>query len=239
MTDPYISREQQRFSKELELFRQYPPEELASIIRDVGFHCNRCGGCCKSGQNGHVFLLDKDADKAINLCPDALIPAPLFEICDRNGDFYVSGYALRTHQDGSCIHLSDTTCKMYQDRFSICHVYPYMLHREPDEKGKMTFRQISGLNEHGEYHNPITEELSKELAREAMEYEEAWLMQMIHFFEDLSVLFNASGQRSVRKIYDKRMKDFREGKPVRVFVYHNRQFNPVIVTNQDYSGILE
>jgi Fe-S-cluster containining protein len=239
MIDPYLDREYQRFAEELILVNQYPPEDLASIITEVGFLCNSCGGCCIAGQNGHVFLLDQDTDRAQIICPDALIPAPFFEACDKEGNFYVSGYALRTNADGSCIHLSDKKCKIYQDRFSICRIYPYMLHREPDEKGHLVFRQISGLNEHGEYHALISSEESDRIARETIEYERAWLIQMIQFFDELRDLFAKNQQRHVRKIYDNSMKEFKKGKPVKVFVFHNRQFTPVMVSIQDYEGILK
>lgn len=238
LPDPYLKREHDRFTRELEVLKEYPPEELATIIGEVGFSCTRCGMCCTTGHNGHVFLLDEDTDRAKVVCPQALIPAPFFEAGDRDGNLYVSGYALRTRTDGSCINLTDTGCQIYQDRFSICRVYPYMLHREPDERGDLTFRQISGLNEHGEYHHLISTEESLQIASETIAYETAWLLQMIHFFEDLERLFTRTGQRHVRKVYDQRMRAFHTGEPITVFVYYNRGFIPIIVKKQDYMGMI-
>ncbi|HWQ66497.1 MAG TPA: YkgJ family cysteine cluster protein [Methanospirillum sp.] len=238
MADPYIERELIRLSTELGLLRKFPEDELAAIIRDVGFTCTGCGGCCTTSQNGHVFLLEEDTARAAIICPDALIPAPLFELCDRNGVFYVSGYALRAHPDGSCIHLVSGRCRIYQERFSICRVYPYMLHREPDERGKMAFRQISGLNEHGEYHHPMTSEESIDLAKDTMRYEEGWLEQMIGFYTVAQALFEGAGTRHVRKIYDKRMYEFYKGLPITVMVYQRGTFTAHTVTIQDYAGII-
>ena len=238
MIDPLIKREYSRFTEELNLLHGFSVEELATIIRDVGFFCTQCGSCCKTSQNGHVFLLEKDARHALEICPEAVIPAPFFEACDRAGNFYVSGYALRTSSDGSCIHLMNGRCRIYQDRFSICRVYPYMLHREADDHGVMAFRQISGLNEHGEYNSVISSEESLVLAEETIQYEKSWLEQMIEFYKKLDDLFQSTGERHVRKIYDQRMGLFRKGDPIQIFVYHCGQFFPHTVTIRDYSGII-
>jgi len=239
MTDPYLTREKSRFETEKSLLQAYPLQDLADIIRDVGFSCTCCANCCRAGQNGHVFLLDSDTTRARRICPDSLIPAPFFEVCDRQGRFYVSGYALRTLPDGSCIHLQDGRCLIYEDRFSICRVYPYMLHREPDDRGRLGFRQISGLNEHGEYHTEISPEQSFAIAQETRAYEEEWLSQMIRFYESLILLFESTGERHVRKVYDQQMKKFRQGERMEVLVFHAGQWYPHTVSIADYSGILE
>jgi len=239
MTDPFLNRELARFTEELKLLSDFPEEELVRIIKEVGFSCTGCGGCCISGQNGHVFLLDHDTGRAKELCPDAIIPAPFFEVCNRNGEFYVSGYALRTNPDGTCVHLVEGRCRIYNERFSICRVYPYMLHREPDEKGRLTFRQISGLNEHGEYNTRISETECTSLARETKSYEEKWLIQMIRFYRSLIALFEKTGERNVRKIYDQQMKAFLKGEPVKVFVFYQDEFTPHTIRIQDYNGIIQ
>ena len=238
MTERFLEKEQNRYREELSLLHEYPIEELATVIRDVGFACTGCGDCCRAGQNGHVFLLTKDTERALEICANALIPAPFFEICNSQGIFYVSGYALRTHPDGSCVHLTDGRCRIYEDRFTICRVYPYMLHREPDEKGRLTFRQISGLNEHGEYHTGITREESLLIARETISYEEDWLIQMIEFYDLVIKLFKQTGERHVRKIYDQKMRRFRKGEQVEVFVFYKGEFIPYIVSISDYEGII-
>lgn len=238
MTDPYLERELSRFILERDLLEGYPIGDLVEIIKDVGFCCTLCGKCCTTEQNGHVFLLQQDAGRALTEYPDTVIPAPFFEICDREGKFYVSGYALRTNPDGSCIHLTGGRCRIYQDRFTICRIYPYMLHREPDKKGRLIFRQISGLNEHGSYHHEISDEESVALAQETIEYERRWLAQMIGFYEAVKDLFQACGERHIRKIYDHRMQEFRKGSPVEVLVYHEGRFIRHKVSLTDYIGIL-
>lgn len=201
----------------------YPMEDLASVIRDVGFRCNSCGKCCTRNFNGHVFLLDRDASRVKQIEPAALEPAPHPEFCDKNGVFYVSGYALRVKDDkeGSCWFLENGRCRIYDQRFSICRIYPYMLHREPGVDGKIDWRQISGLNEHGEYEEKLPEEEILEIARETKEYEDAFLAQQIAFLEFMREYFTGNGLRHVQKIYDERMRRYEKGEAITVRVYHD------------------
>ncbi len=133
-----------------------------------------------------------------------------------------SGYALRTKGDkqGSCWFLENKRCRIYDQRFTICRIYPYMLHREPDEKGKVDWRQISGLNEHGEYNTDIPEEECLAIARETKEYEEAFLQQEIAFLEYMNEYFKKNNLRHVQKVYDDKMRRFAKGEPITVQVFY-------------------
>ena len=204
----------------------YPPAHLAGVIRDVGFRCTACAQCCTRAFNGHVFLLERDVASAREIDPDALEPAPNPEFCDQNGTFYVSGYALKVKNDkaGSCWFLDNGRCRIYDCRFTICRIYPYMLHREPDEKGNVDWRQISGLEKHGEYDTAITEEESLLLARETMEYEHAFLDHQIAFLECMQEWFARHRLRHVQKVYDDRMRQFAKGSTVTVMVYTGGHF---------------
>jgi hypothetical protein len=213
---------------------QFPEEEFIEIIREVGFSCDCCGRCCTHEFNGHVFLLEEDTDRVRRFAPDALIPAPDFDACDQQGRFYVSGYALRTKPDGSCIFLSGGRCSIYDQRFAICRIYPYMLHREADETGAVDWRQISGLNEHGCYNTPIDAEECARIARETRAYEAAFLDQAVRFRRALRDLFAAEGLRYVRRTYDLLMRDFRKGAEVEVRVFHRGHFEPHRVTRAMY-----
>ncbi len=201
----------------------YPVERLAGVIGEVGFLCDRCAKCCTRAFNGHVFLLDHDVAVIRSIDPDALEPAPHPEFCDQHGRFYVSGYALRTKGDaaGTCWFLEDGRCRIYDRRCSICRIYPYMLHREPDEHGKVEWRQVSGLDEHGEYHAEIPPEECLSLARETMEYEDAFLAQEIAFLEFMEDYFTRHHLRHVQKVYDTTMRRYSNGEPVTVMVYYD------------------
>lgn len=198
---------------------KYPRADLVSIIRNVGFICTCCAKCCTRGFNGHVFLLDNDVDTVREIDPSALMPAPNFEFCDQNGVFYVSGYALRTKKDGSCIFLNRNRCTIYDRRMSICRIYPYMLHREEGEDGSVDWRQISGLNQHGEYYGEIGQEEADAIASEVIKYEYASLSHQISFISFIRDFFSLHGLRHIQRVYDRRIGEFRNGVPVTVRVY--------------------
>ncbi|MDU9375522.1 hypothetical protein McpSp1_00960 [Methanocorpusculaceae archaeon Sp1] len=210
---------------ELSLLNAYPKEKLAEIIRDIGFSCTCCGKCCTRDFNGHVFLLSSDARNAAAFAPEALMPAPDFSYSDNEGNFYVSGYALRTKPDGSCVFLSEEKrCTIYDRRFSICRIYPYMLHREPDARGRVDWRQISGLDEHGEYDVEISATAADTAAAEVIAYETAYLLQEIEFHEAVLAKFSEKGIRFVRRDHDLRMREFLRGEEAAsVYVWNGEE----------------
>ena len=201
----------------------YPKDRLVEIIQEIGFHCTGCAQCCTRSFNGHVFLLDRDVEAVRKIDPLALEPAPDSEFCDQNGTFYVSGYALRAKDDpeGSCWFLEKGKCTIYENRFAICRVYPYMLHREPDDRGKVDWRQFSGLDEHGEYHMPVNNDECETAARITTEYENAFFTHEISFLEFIRNYFARNGLRHVQKIYDDRMRAFGRGEEITVMVYYD------------------
>lgn len=139
--------------KEMQRIESFPDERFIGIIRELGFECDFCGKCCTSEFNDHVFLLDDDAARIIEaLGSNFLRPAPYFDFCDNLGRFYVLGYALKSKPGGDCIFYTGGRCEHYEMRPDICRIFPYMLHREPDETGNIEWRQIGGLNKHGLYH---------------------------------------------------------------------------------------
>ncbi|WP_317135796.1 YkgJ family cysteine cluster protein [Methanochimaera problematica] len=212
----------------------YPEEELEKIIKEVGFKCTMCGKCCTKEFNDHVFLLQKDLRLIKEKNQEAIVPAPYFEICDQNGIFYVSGYALRCKENGDCIFLKDNRCTRYDLRFSICRIYPYMLHRETDENGKTDWRQISGLNQHGEYNDEISGEECKTIAKETIEYEKEFLLQELNFLKILKEHFLENNLKPLRKVYDEKMRDFQKGKKIRVMVFNGEDFEKCEIKKEDY-----
>lgn len=223
---PGISARLAALQSDLFSVADYPDEKLATIIQDVGFACDCCTKCCTKEFNDHVFLLDKDTAVIRSIEPAAIIPAPYFELCDQHGRFYDSGYALRTKPDGTCFFLNGNRCRIYEKRLSICRIYPYMLHREPDDDGIVDWRQISGLNKHGTYHNEIPAEESLALARETKEYEIAFLEQTVRFYKFMSRHFAERGLRHVRKTYDDRMRAYKKGEEIEVIVLYDGRLEP-------------
>lgn len=211
--------------EELLDLKNFPDSEFISIIKELGFRCEFCARCCTKEFNDHVFLLDSDLEKIMKIDPDAVTPAPYYEFCDQHGRFYVSGYALKTKTDGSCIFLENKKCRIYENRPSICRVYPHMLHREADETGEIDWRQISGLNEHGSYHSELDDSTCKAIAQETRDYEEAYLKQIIGFLEVVKTHFRKNNLKHVQWIYDRKMREFLKGEcELEVFVYCKGSF---------------
>lgn len=212
-------------TEEQNLLLAYPVGNLADIITDVKFRCDCCAKCCTRSFNGHVFLLDRDVPSARSADPASIEPAPDPEFCDQNGIFYVSGYALRARddRDGSCWFLENGRCRIYDRRFSICRIYPSMLHREADERGRVDWRQVSGLGLHGEYDAEVPRDSALKTARETKEYEHAFLTQQIRFLTLAGDYFRDHGLRHVQKVYDEKMRRYRKGEPLTVMVYCNGQ----------------
>jgi Fe-S-cluster containining protein len=213
---------------------EFPIKKLVECIKEIGFRCTSCAKCCTRVFNGHVFLLDRDVTVLKAIDPAALEPAPAPEFCDQNGIFYVSGHALRTQDDdaGSCWFLKDGMCRIYDRRFTICRIYPYMLHREPDESGKIDWRQFSGLDQHGEYNMIISDDESLDLARETKEYENAFLTQEIRFLEFMQEYFNSHRLRHVQKVYDDQLRRYNRGEEIIVMVYYDGVLEQHIIKNR-------
>ncbi|EHQ34613.1 YkgJ family cysteine cluster protein [Methanoplanus limicola] len=231
-----IRAKREELESEYALLTEFPEGKLAEIIEDVGFKCTLCGKCCTKEFNDHVFLLDTDIDRAKRIDPSSIVPAPYFELCDQHGNFYVSGYSLRCRENGDCIFLKENRCTIYSDRFSICRVYPFMLHREEDENGAYDFRQISGLNLHGEYNHPVSREEAEDIAKRTIAYEKEFLKKEIAFYSAVLEYFDKNGLKPVRRIYDRKMKEFNDDIPVVVYVFSKGNFERNTVKLSDYTS---
>jgi len=203
----------------------FPDERFVEIIREVGFVCDCCGRCCTSEFNDHVFLLDEDAGRIIEVAGrEALNPAPYYEFCDNLGRFYVMGYALRNKSGGDCIFYTGGRCEHYEDRPEICRIFPYMLHREEDDEGNIDWRQIGGLDMHGMYHSEISIEAAREIAGRVKRYEIAFLSQKLAFMTKIEEHFREHGLRHSKQIYDRKMRDFKRGEEIEVYVFEKGEF---------------
>jgi hypothetical protein len=114
-------------------------------------------------------------------------------------------------------------------RPAICRVYPYMLHKEPDEKGNVGWRQISGLDRHGEYHTHLSGEEALQSATETKRFEEAVLDREIAYLEYVGEYFLQHGLRHVRKKYDDGLRLARQGADIEVMVYFQGAFERRVI----------
>ncbi len=199
----------------------YPLEQIASDIWTAKFRCTCCGECCTRAINNHIFLLDHDVTKVKKIDPNAYEPAPDPEFCDQNGMLYVSGYALRMKEDsnGSCWFLEEGKCRIYDQRFSGCRIYPHMLRRSAGAPGHVKWRQFARKGSHGQYDPayPFTECLT--LAQEVKEYENAYLSQQISFLEIIHEYFTVHNLRHDPEVYYDRIQQYRQGREVDIKVF--------------------
>jgi uncharacterized protein len=204
----------------------YPLERLAIEIRATGFRCARCGTCCTRAVNGHIFLLDHDMAELRKIDPAACVPAPDPEFCDQDGILYVSGYALRMKNDtnGSCWFLENGRCRIYDNRFSGCRIYPHMLRRSPDATGAVAWQKFAHRNEHGQYDPALSLEECLILAKEIKEYENAFLTQQISFLETIHEYFTLNDLCHDPAMYEDRMQRSRQGTPVDIKAFHTGEF---------------
>ena len=217
----------------------YPLERLAGEIKAIGFGCSGCGTCCSRTINRHIFLLDRDVAEVKKIDPTAFEPAPEPEFCDQNGTLYVSGYALRMKNDipGSCWFLEGGGCRIYDQRFSVCRIYPHMLRRNCDMSGQVTWQQFARLNEHGRYHQDLSDDECLLLAREIKEYENAFLTHQISFLETIHDFFTMHTLRHDQKMYDHQVQRVVQGRPVKVMVYHDGGLEEHRIPQEDPSRI--
>ncbi len=219
--------------EEIRRIAAFSDEKFMEIIRQVGFECDFCGKCCTRAFNDHVFLLDDDAARIINAPGrDFLCPAPYFDFCDNLGRFYVIGYALKNKPNGDCIFYTGSRCEHYDIRPAICRIFPYMLHREPDENGRIDFRQIGGLNEHGLYHSDIDRETCREIVREVKVYESGFLRHKLRFMGAIEEHFKRYALRSSRQLYDRMMREYENGGEIEVHVFFQGEFEKEIISKQ-------
>jgi Fe-S-cluster containining protein len=219
--------------EEIQRIVSFPDEKFTGIIREVGFECDCCGKCCTSEFNDHVFLLDDDAARIINVLGyDFLRPAPYFDSCDNLGRFYVLGYALKSKPSGDCIFYTGGRCEHYEIRPDICKIFPYMLHREPDENGNIEFRQIGGLNEHGFYHSDIDDETCKEIVRQVKTYESGFLGQKQRFLNAIKEHFKRHNLKHSRQMYDRMMREYEKGREIKVYVFFKSRFEKKTISKQ-------
>jgi hypothetical protein len=200
----------------------YPLERVASDIWSARFRCTSCGACCTQAVNNHIFLLNRDVEMVKTIDPDAIEPAPDPEFCDQNGMLYVSGYALRMKDDPSrsCWFLKDGRCRIYEQRFSGCRIYPHMLRRSAGTPGNVTWRQFARKGSHGQFDPTLTFEDCFLIAREVKEYENAYLTKQISFLETIHEYFTVNDLRHDPKVHEQRLRQIRKGLPVPVTVFH-------------------
>ena len=106
-------------------------ESIAADIQKIGFSCQRCGACCRSGpdDSGLVFASHDEVEVLVasgaGAWEEVAEPYPDFTPCG-DGASVTFGWCLR-HEEGRCRYLSNGGCALYPARPWICRTYPFAL----------------------------------------------------------------------------------------------------------------
>lgn len=105
--------------------------DVADLVRSVGFRCRECGACCRRvAEDSNLVLVSPAEVRAIMAATDmawdeVAEPYPDF-IDDGSGGEYTLAWCIRRTAD-ACIFLRDGRCSVYAHRPWICRTYPFML----------------------------------------------------------------------------------------------------------------
>ncbi len=130
---------------------------VATEIRESGFSCTRCGGCCRQDTPDSNQVMVTAADlRAIGevsgLCREDFCDPFPGEIPIGENLTCTFNWELKRTGTG-CMFLSDSCCGIYPVRPWICRTYPFMLH-----EGNLEVFPCPGI---GRY---ISEEDAREMA---------------------------------------------------------------------------
>lgn len=103
---------------------------LASLVREKGFTCKRCGLCCHETEGSEFVMVTPLEVRAImahtgRTWSEVALPYPEF-LEGPNACTYTFEWVLQRNH-GHCAFLDGTQCSIYTVRPWICRTYPFML----------------------------------------------------------------------------------------------------------------
>lgn len=125
----------------LEAARRIQLKNLAAQIRNIGFHCLRCGECC-TGEHNSVVVFPFEIERILEtmgLNWLETVEAPTEGEWDREGNFHTLEWRIKK-ENGSCRFHSGRGCSIYQDRPLLCGTYPFYL-----DDGSLCCSECRGL----------------------------------------------------------------------------------------------
>ena len=149
--------------------------ELASRIRELGFHCQKCGECCQ-GEDNSVVVFPEEI-RCIQMATglewlEVVGPPPEGE-WDKDGCFHTLEWRLRKvgeSEGESCIFYQNGRCTIYSSRPMLCRTYPFYL-----DNGELMYSQCRGLG--CKIESEEADELAEQLVkRHLLEIREAILL---------------------------------------------------------------
>jgi len=130
--------------KELESYGEWNQGAIAKMVADTGFHCKRCGKCCKNAWGDNTVSVFPGEVRAIVRATgmEWLEVARPMESCDadESGEYHTFEWALQKQKNGDCKFLKNGACTIYEVRPLICRTYPMRL-----ESGCLELYECDGL----------------------------------------------------------------------------------------------
>jgi uncharacterized protein len=132
--------------------------KLASRIQRIGFHCLRCGECCR-GEDNSVVAFPQEIRRIListGLSWLEVVSPPEEGEWDRDGCFHTLEWRLKK-EGKSCRFYQNGRCSVYHDRPMLCRTYPFYL--DNDELMCSECRGLGGKIE-SEEANKMAEQLT-------------------------------------------------------------------------------
>jgi len=117
------------------------PTKLAAQIREKGFHCQKCGECCR-GEDNSVVVFPQEIRRiqiATGMEWLEVVWPPEEGEWDKDGCFHTLEWRLRKEGE-SCRFYQNDRCSVYSDRPMLCRTYPFYL-----DNGELMCSECRGL----------------------------------------------------------------------------------------------
>jgi hypothetical protein len=115
--------------------------ELAARIRELGFHCQECGECCRGEDNSVVVFPEeiRRIQTATGLEWLEVVSPPEEGEWDKDGCFHTLEWRLGKEKE-SCRFHQNGRCTIYSCRPMLCRTYPFYL-----DNGELMHSECRGL----------------------------------------------------------------------------------------------
>jgi hypothetical protein len=108
--------------------KKLSPTKLAARIRNIGYHCQKCGECCRGEDNSVVVFPDEIRQLIVATGQEWLevVVPPKEGEWDKDGCFHTLEWRLKKEGE-SCRFYQNGRCSVYPDRPMLCRTYPFYL----------------------------------------------------------------------------------------------------------------
>jgi uncharacterized protein len=107
------------------------PQVLVGELKDAGFSCKRCAGCCRAAGGDNIVAVFPGEVRDIMAASGRrwfeVVQPPESNDFDAQGRRHAFEWVLRRKPDGDCIFLDGGRCTVYAVRPHICRTYPFRL----------------------------------------------------------------------------------------------------------------